>query len=127
MSYSFDADADGPRIIKLKATSVESGSSDEGQARFEVGTVGYLAVLPPSSLSNAAEIRESGDDYVIIFSIRNAHKELEQQIRTDVELDNLWTVYDARMEDDDRNFVLDAGESRNVTINIDVETRTSKI
>ena len=45
---------------------------------------------------------------------------MEQQIRTDVELDNLWTVYDARMEDDDRNFVLDAGESRNVTINIDV-------
>jgi len=120
VSYSFDADADGPRIIKLKATSVESGNSDEGQARFEVGTVGYLAVLPPSSLSNAAEIRESGDDYFIIFSIRNAHKELEQQIRTDVELDNLWTVYDARMEDDDRNFVLDAGESRNVTINIDV-------
>ena len=73
--------------------------------------MGYLAVLPPSSLSNAAEIRESGDDYFIIFSIRNAHKELEQQIRTDVELDNLWTVYDARMEDDDRNFVLDAGRA----------------
>ena len=36
-----------------------------------------------------------------------------------MELDNLWTVYDAK-DDDDRNFVLEAGESRNVTINIDV-------
>ena len=120
MSYSFDADADGPRIIKLKATSVESGNSDEGEARFEVGTVGYLVVLPPSLLSNTAEIRESGDDYFIVFSIRSAHPELDQQIRADVELDNLWTVYDARVDDDDRNFVLQAGESRNVTINIDV-------
>ena len=77
-------------------------------------------VLPPSLLSNAAEIRESGDDYFIMFSIRSAHPELDQQIRADVELDNLWTVYDARVEDDDRNFVLEAGESRNVTINIDV-------
>ena len=120
VSYSFDTEADGPRIIKLKATSVESGNSAEGEARFEVGTVGYLVVLPPSLLSNAAEIRESGDDYFIMFSIRSAHPELDQQIRADVELDNLWTVYDARVEDDDRNFVLEAGESRNVTINIDV-------
>ena len=89
VSYSFDAEADGPRIIKLKATSVESGNSAEGEARFEVGTVGYLVVLPPSLLSNAAEIRESGDDYFIMFSIRSAHPELDQQIRADVES---WTT-----------------------------------
>ena len=120
VSYSFAAGVEGPRIIKLKATSVESGNSAEGEARFEVGTVGFLLVLPPSSLSNAAEISEPGDDYVIVFTIRSAHPELEQQIRADVELDNLWTVYDARVDEDDRNFVLAAGESRNVTIHIDV-------
>ena len=120
VSYSFAAGVEGPRIIKLRATSTESGNSAEGEARFEVGTVGFLLVLPPSSQSNAAEISEPGDDYVLVFTIRSAHPELEQQIRADVELDNLWTVYDARVDEDDRNFVLAAGESRNVTIHIDV-------
>ena len=56
----------------------------------------------------------------MVFSIRSAHPELEQQIRADVELDNLWTIYDARVDDEDRNFVLGAGETRNVTIHLDV-------
>ena len=120
VSYSFAAGVEGPRIIKLKATSIESENSAEGEARFEVGTVGFLLVLPSSSQSNAAEIYESGDDYILVFTIRSAHPELEQQIRADVELDNLWTVYDARVAEDDRNFVLAAGGSRNVTIHIDV-------
>lgn len=120
VSYSFDAGVEGIRTINIRATSLESGEFSEGEARFEVGTVGFLLVLPPSSQSNAGEIFESGDDYVLVFTIRSAHPELEQQIRADVELDNLWTIYDARVSDDDRNFVLDAGESRNVTIHLDV-------
>ena len=120
VSYSFAAGVEGPRTIRLTATSIESGISQEGEARFEVGTVGFLLVLPPSSLSNAAEISEPGDDYILVFTIRSAHPELEQQIRADVELDNLWTIYDARVDEDDRNFVLAAGESRDVTIHIDV-------
>ena len=119
VSYSFDAGVEGPRIIKLKATSTESGNSAEGEARFEVGTVGFLLVLPPSSQSNAAEIYESGDDYVLVFTIRSAHPELEQEIRTDVLLENSWTLY-ANVDEDDMNFVLAAGESRNVTIHIEV-------
>jgi len=120
LSYSFDAGVQGARVIELIATSVESGVSTEAEARFEVGTVGFLLVLPPSSQTNAEEIYEPGDDYIIVFSIRSAHPELEQQIRADVELDNLWTVYDARVDDEDRNFVLAAGESRDVTIHLDV-------
>ena len=120
VSYSFDAGVEGARTINLRATSVESGVFTEGEARFEVGTVGFLLVLPPSSQSNANEIYESGDDYILVFSIRSAHPELEQQIRADVELDNLWTIYDARVDDEDRNFVLGAGETRNVTIHLDV-------
>ena len=121
VSYSFDIGVEGVRIINLIATSTESGISTVAEARFEVGTVGFLLVLPPSSSqSNAEEIYESGDDYTIVFTIRSAHPELEQQIRADVELDNLWTVYDARVGDEDRNFVLGAGESRNVSIHLDV-------
>ena len=119
VSYSFAAGVEGPRIIKLKATSTESGNSAEGEARFEVGTVGFLLVLPPSSQSNAAEIYESGDDYVLVYTIRSAHPELEQEIRTDVLLENSWTLY-ANVDEDDMNFVLAAGESRNVTIHIEV-------
>ena len=84
-----------------------------------MGTVGYLLVLPPSSSTNAMEIRESGDDYVIILPIRSAHPELEQQIRTEVEYIQ-WKIYDARVAEVDRDFVLQAGETRNVTIHIDV-------
>lgn len=120
VSYSFDSGVEGPRTIKLRAISVSSGTVSEGEARFEVGTVGFLLVLPPSSQSNAGEISESGDDYILVFTIRSAHPELDQQIRADVELDNQWTIYDARVSDEDRNFVLAAGESRDVTIHLDV-------
>ena len=120
LSYSFDSGVNGPRIIELRATSVESGEFAEAEARFEVGTVGFLLVLSPSSQSNSAEIIEPGDDYIIVFPIRSAHPEIAQQIRADVELDNLWTIYDARVHEDDRNFVLSPGESRNVTIHLDV-------
>ncbi|HJM13094.1 MAG TPA: hypothetical protein QF641_01200 [Candidatus Thalassarchaeaceae archaeon] len=120
VSYSFDAGVDGARIIKLQATSTESGVSSEGEARFDVGTVGYLLVLPPSSSSNAIEIYEPGDDYIIVLPIRSAHPELDQQIRTEVELEDLWTIYDARVAEEDRDFVLQAGESRNVTIHLEL-------
>ena len=119
VSYNFSSGVDGPRTINLEATSVESDVSSEGEARFDVGTVGYLLVLPPSSSTNAMEIRESGDDYVIILPIRSAHPELEQQIRTEVEYVQ-WKIYDARVAEEDRDFVLRAGETRNVTIYIDV-------
>ena len=119
VSYNFSSGVDGPRTVNLEATSVESGISSEGEARFDVGTVGYLLVLPPSSSTNAMEIRESGDDYVIILPIRSAHPELEQQIRTEVEYIQ-WKIYDARVAEVDRDFVLQAGETRNVTIHIDV-------
>lgn len=120
VSYSFDSGVEGPRTIKLRAISVSSGTVSEGEARFEVGTVGFLLVLPPSSQSNAGEISQPGDDYFLVFTIRSAHKELDQQIRADVELDNQWTIYDARVSDEDRNFVLAAGESRDVTIQLDI-------
>ncbi|MEC8874577.1 MAG: hypothetical protein VX502_04220 [Candidatus Thermoplasmatota archaeon] len=120
VSYSFDSGVDGLRAITLRATSVESGTHSEGEAMFDVGTVGYLSVLPPLPISNAIEIVESGDDYILVYPIRSAHPELDQQIRTDVELDNQWTIYDARVAEEDRNFVLEAGESRNVTIHLDI-------
>ena len=47
VSYSFDSGVEGPRTIELRATSVESDAFSEGEARFEVGTVGFLLVLPP--------------------------------------------------------------------------------
>ncbi len=119
VSYNFSSGVDGARTINLKATSVAAGVYSEGEARFDVGTVGYLLVYPASSASNAIEIRESGDDYVIVMPIRSAHPELEQQIRTEVEYVQ-WKIYDARVAEEDRDFVLQAGEQRNVTIHIDV-------
>jgi len=122
VSYSFDSGVDGSRIITMRATSVESGTYSEGEAVFDVGTVGYLLVLPPPPNSNAMEIIEPGDDYTLVYSIRSAHPELDQQIRADVELDNQWTIYDARVAEEDRNFVLKTGESRDVTIHLDVRS-----
>ncbi|MDP7446647.1 MAG: hypothetical protein QGF28_05560 [Candidatus Thalassarchaeaceae archaeon] len=120
VSYSFDSGVDGIRAITLRATSLESGLYSEGEAKFDVGSVGYLLVIPPSSSSNAMHITEPGDDYSLVYTIRSAHPELDQQIRAEVELGNQWTVYSARIDEEDRNFLLKAGESRNVTILLDV-------
>jgi hypothetical protein len=120
VSYSFDSDVDGVRVITMRATSLESGLYSEGEARFDVGTVGYLLLIPPASSSDAMHITEPGDDYSLVYTIRSAHPELDQQIRAEVELGNQWTVYNARIAEEDRNFVLKAGESRNVTILLDV-------
>ena len=120
VSYSFDSGVDGTRVITLRAISVESGLYSEGEAKFDVGTVGYLLALPPPSSSDAMLISESGDDYSLVYTVRSAHPELDQQIRAEVELENQWTIYSARIAEEDRNFVLKAGESRNVTIHLDV-------
>ncbi|MEC7700212.1 MAG: hypothetical protein VX652_00235, partial [Candidatus Thermoplasmatota archaeon] len=120
VSYSFDSGVDGTRVITLRAISVESGLYSEGEAKFDVGTVGYLLALPPPPSSDAMLISESGDDYSLVYTVRSAHPELDQQIRAEVELGNQWTIYSARIAEEDRNFVLKAGESRNVTIHLDV-------
>jgi hypothetical protein len=48
------------------------------------------------------------------------HPTDDQQIRAEVELENQYTVYSARVDEEDRDFVLKAGESRTVTIFLDV-------
>ena len=120
--YSFEQGADGAREISLKATSsMNPNSFDEGTAIFDVGTVGFLTVSPPITTSNALnDIVEVGDDYELVFSVRSTHPQLDQQIRTEVELENPFTIYDARVIEEDRNFVLKAGETRNVTVQLDI-------
>tara|TARA_B110000444_G_scaffold4107_1_gene3857 strand:- start:22344 stop:25883 length:3540 start_codon:yes stop_codon:yes gene_type:complete len=125
VSYSFGEDADGTRTITLGANSVESSkaggdASGTGQALFNVGTVGWLRALSPPLSSDAMSITESGESYSLEYTILSMHPTDDQQIRAEVELENQYTVYSARVDEDDRDFVLKAGESRTVTIFLDV-------
>ncbi|MBK64959.1 MAG: hypothetical protein CMB47_05505 [Euryarchaeota archaeon] len=127
VSYSFGADADGSRKITLEATSVESSRNDvsvmgSGEALFNVGTVGWLRTAPPSQFSDAMEISEAGDYYSLSFVIESMHPTEDQQVRTEVELENQYTIYRAWLDEEDGNFVLKALEEREVTIYFDVRS-----
>ena len=125
VSYSFGEDADGSRKITLEATSIESAESGlsvlgSGEALFNVGTVGWLRSSPPSPFSDAMEITDAGDYYSLTFTISSMHPTEDQQVRTEVDLENQYTIYRAWLDEEDSNFVLKAGEERDVTIYLDV-------
>ncbi len=125
LSYSFGENADGTRIITLEATSVEASKNDilvvgSGEALFNVGTVGWLRVLTPPTDSDAMDITEAGDEYSLQYTVLSMHPTDDQQVRSEVELENQYTVYSARIGEEDRDFVLKAGESRSVTIYLDI-------
>ena len=127
VSYSFGVDADGSRKINLEATSVESQESGlpvsgSGEALFNVGTVGWLRISPPSQFSDAMEISEAGDYYSLSFTISSMHPTEDQQVRTERQLENQYTIYRAWLDEEDGNFVLKAGEERDVTIYLDVRS-----
>jgi uncharacterized membrane protein len=125
VSYSFGELADGTRKINLNARSIEASKADfevlgSGEALFNVGTVGWLRVLSPPASSDAMSITEAGDSYSLEYTVLSMHPTNDQQVRTEVNLENQYTIYSARIGDEDRNFVLQAGESRIVTIFLDV-------
>ena len=127
VSYSFGEDADGSRKITLQATSIESAESGlsvlgSGEALFNVGTVGWLRSSPPSPFSDAMEISEAGDYYSLTFTISSMHPTEDQQVRTEVGLENQYTIYRAWLDEEDSNFVLKAGEERDVTIYLDIRS-----
>ena len=127
VSYSFGENADGARKITLLATSIEASKNDvgvtgSGEALFNVGSVGWLRTMPPSASSDAMEISEPGDYYSLTYTVVSMHPTDDQQVRTEVELQNQYTIYSARIDEEDRNFVLQAGETRSVTIYIDVRS-----
>jgi hypothetical protein len=93
-----------------------------GEALFNVGTVGWLRTSPPSQFSDAMEISEAGDYYSLSFTISSMHPTEDQQVRTEVELENQYTIYRAWLGEEDGNFVLKAGEEREVTIYLDVRS-----
>ena len=106
ISYSFGADAEGSRKITLEATSVESSRNGlsvmgSGEALFNVGTVGWLRTAPPSQFSDAMEISEAGDYYSLSFIIESTHPTEDQQVRTEVELENQYTIYRAWLDEED--------------------------
>jgi len=138
VSYSFDFDVDGTRIISLKATSFSSEKSDrewidnsqrgledsvfdEGDAIFNVGTVGWIRAIPSLQSSTAMnDITEPGDDYTIVFNIRSGHPDLNQTIRAEVELENQHTIYSGRVVEEDQDFVLQANESREISVVLEI-------
>lgn len=125
VNYAFAADADGDRSVTLIATSQESESieqsvSSSGTALFKVGRVGWLLVTPPTG---TLVVHEKGT-YEVIYTVQNLHPEDEQLMRADVdrstEPDLFFNVLDVRVDRDDRDFVLAAGESRVIIVEVDV-------
>jgi hypothetical protein len=68
------------------------------------------------------EISEAGDYYSLSFTISSMHPTEDQQVRTERQLENQYTIYRAWLDEEDGNFVLKAGEERDVTIYLDVRS-----
>ncbi len=121
--YSFGANTNGDRTISLTAISVLSqniGSpvSGTGDAAFQVGAQGWITLHPPSPL----DIREKGNDIEVVFTVTNEHPTDAQLLRADIERDSdiFFNIIDARVDDGDQNFVLEAQASRQITVYLTV-------
>jgi hypothetical protein len=121
--YSFDATSFGDRTITLTATSVLSqniGSivSGTGNAEFQVGTQGWITLNPPGVLL----INDKGNDIEIVFTVKNEHPTDAQLLRADIDRnsDIFFNIIDARVDTSDQNFVLEAQETRTITIYLTV-------
>ena len=118
--YSFGDTAFGDRDITLIATSVEAADeglvvTGSGTAEFRVGNQGWIGLVPTNS---PLTITESGDDYALVFTVMNRHPTDDQLLRADIDRnsDIFFNIFDARVHQDDRNFVLPSQESRTITV-----------
>ncbi len=130
LTYSFGIDADGDRTVTMIAESLQSIESDtysgqsvsnEGQAQFKVGQVGWLLVSPSSTSTLVIDDRGT---YLIEYTVLNLHPDAVQLMRADIDRNTepelFFNVIDVRVEKNDRDFVLGPGESRIVTVEVDV-------
>ena len=107
----------------MTATSKEAAasgasSSGSGIAEFHVGDQGWIVLLPPSDVT----ISEEDNDIELTFSVKNNHPTDSQLVRTDVDRDSdlFFNIVNARIEQEDRDFVLDTGATRDVTVTLHV-------
>ena len=123
VTYSFDDEAFGDRTITMKATSKASPSDSPsvvgtGIAEFHVGDQGWIVLLPPNDVT----ISEPDNDIELTFSVKNDHPTDAQLIRTDVDRDSdlFFNIVNARIEQEDRDFVLDVNTTRLIVVTLEV-------
>ncbi len=105
------------------ATSKESQASDglvsgTGKAEFHVGDQGWIELLPP----NDVIVTEADNDLELTFSVKNDHPTDAQLVRTDVDRDSdlFFNIVNARIEQEDRDFVLDVNTTRLVVVTLEI-------
>ena len=123
VTYSFGDDAFGDRTISMIATSKESQASDivvsgTGKAEFHVGDQGWIELLPPNDVT----VTEADNDLELTFSVKNDHPSDAQLVRTDVDRDSdlFFNIVNARIEQEDRDFVLDVNTTRLVVVTLEI-------
>tara|TARA_Y100001935_G_scaffold26351_3_gene19811 strand:+ start:4945 stop:8232 length:3288 start_codon:yes stop_codon:yes gene_type:complete len=124
VSYSFDSDTFGERVVSMVAKSDLAAQrnvvvEDSGSAVFDVGSVGWLQIFPEQAMTT---ISEEGS-YDLFFSIRNLHPSYEQLVRADIDRqsDLFFNVFDARVDTSDRDFVLGSDETRLVKVTLVID------
>ena len=123
VTYSFGDDAFGDRSISLIATSKGAPSdgptvSGTGTAEFHVGDQGWIVLLPPNDIT----ISEKDNDIELTFTVKNDHPTNAQLVRTDVDRDSdlFFNIVNARIEQEDRDFVLDVNTTREIVVTLEV-------
>ena len=106
-------------IATSKASPSDSPSvSGTGIAEFHVGDQGWIVLLPPNDVT----ISEPDNDIELTFSVKNDHPTDAQLVRTDVDRDSdlFFNIVNARIEQEDRDFVLDVNTTRLIVVTLEV-------
>ena len=78
----------------------------------------------PNKVSTPASllIEEKGNDIEIVFTVKNEHPTDAQLLRADIERDSdiFFNIIDARVDTGDQDFVLEAQETRTITVYLTV-------
>jgi len=119
--FSFVEGTDGERTLGVIATSVsDQNISARGEAIYSVGSLGWLRIIYNQP---ALEIVDSEEDYTITVLVRNQYTG-SQSVAMELDNGESGSWFQARIQNSDRGFVLEANEERSVTIVFDISETT---
>lgn len=120
VSFAFTEGTEGSLTLGVVATSVNDPEvSATGNAVYLVGSQNWLRI--PTVLPS--EVRDAEDIHTMTVKVRNQYT-TAQAVAMELDAGEAANYMQLRIDSQDRNFVLQVGEERDVTIHLDVSANT---
>jgi len=120
VSFAFTDGTEGTLTLGVVATSVNDPTvSATGNAVYLVGSQNWLRI--PTVLPS--EVRDAEDLHTMTVKVRNQYT-TAQAVAMELDAGEAANFMQLRIDSQDRNFVLQVGEERDVTVHLDVSANT---